>query len=116
MHRCEITQLNHWEIQICQDKKTKRLFKLLISTSFNYGKLGEITLKSILGILQVKHLAQQEQSFSQLGALGWQGVIKECWLLEHDEIAFNMMTATASVGRNHLGRKKKGAETQACKH
>lgn len=55
----------------------------------------------------MKHLAQQEQSFSQLGALGWQGVIKECWLLEHDEIAFNMMTATASVGRNHLGRKKK---------
>lgn len=56
----------------------------------------------------MKHLVQQEQSFSQLGALGWQCVIKECWLLEHAEIAFNMMTVTTSVGRNHLGRKKKG--------
>lgn len=55
----------------------------------------------------MKHLTQQEQSFSQLGALSWQCVIKEGWLLEHAEIAFNMVTVTASVGRNHLGRKKK---------
>lgn len=27
--------------------------------------------------------------------------------MERAEIAFNMMTTTASVGRNHLGRKKK---------
>lgn len=59
----------------------------------------------------MKHPAQKEQSFSQLGALSWQCVIKEFWLLEHAEIAFNMMTVTASVGRNHLGRRKKTHDT-----
>lgn len=87
-------------------KKTKRLFKLLISTSFNYRKVCEITLTSIPGILQVKHLTQQELKSSQLRALSWQCASKECWRLKHTVIAFNMITASASVGRNPLRRKK----------
>lgn len=69
--------------------------------------LSEITLTSIPGILQVKHLTQQELKFSQLRALSWQHVSKECWLLKHAVIAFNMLPASASVGRNLLGEKKK---------
>jgi len=77
-----------------------------MSTSFNYEMCSEITLTSIPGILQAKHLNQQELKFSQLRAACWQCASEECWLLKHTVIAFNMLTANASVGRNLLGRKE----------
>lgn len=67
-NRCEITQVKPLGNPNLTGKKTKRLFKLLISTSFNYRKLCAITLTTIPGILQVKHLTQQELKFSQLAA------------------------------------------------